>query len=113
MFLGKFPTQRNRELFRANREFVGGNHATDILRKPSWRVRFRRTGLPDLTIIPRLDFSNQDVLDYFLIPREYLKSKEMRLDEPKQIAFRASRFISFERLVSALAIELALRCPQK
>ena len=63
---------------------IGWYHATDILRKPSWRVRFRRTGLPDLTIIPRLDFANQDVLDYFLMPREYLKSKEMRLDEPKQ-----------------------------
>jgi len=92
---------------------VGWYHATELHGKPSWRVRFRRTGLPDLTVISRLDFANQNVLDYFLMPREYLKSKEMRLDEPKQIAFRASRYVTFERLVSALAIELALRCPQK
>ena len=38
---------------------------------------------------------------------------QVRHNRPKQIAFRASRFVTFERLVSALAIELALRCPPK
>ena len=43
-FLGKFPTQRNRELFRANREFVGVNREfiepiTDTLTTPS-QMRF-------------------------------------------------------------------------
>ena len=65
-------------------------------RRPSgdlrWIVRFDPGGRPDLTVAVRMDESNTDIKDYYLLPRVDLQVPHMLLREENGVFLDAFRF---------------------
>lgn len=68
-----------------------------------WHIRFD-TGLqPDLTIALRMDRANQEVQDYYLLPRLDMTVARLRLAEHNGVAIDAYRFESLAPLYQMAA----------
>lgn len=73
-----------------------------------WMLRFD-TGLrPDLTIAVRMDETNQEILDYYLLPALDLAEPKLRLATDNHVLFDAYRFNDLEfffQLAERIAVE--------
>lgn len=87
---------------------IGKYKPTQLHRKHRWFVHTRTETLTDFTVIARLDFANKNVLDYFLLPKELARTKTMNLTEALHPLLRTYRFVTHERLLAGLLIQLAL-----
>jgi DNA invertase Pin-like site-specific DNA recombinase len=63
-----------------------------------WRVRFDTSLAPDLTVVVRMDATNQRPLDYFLFPKIDLPLSAIRLGEENSLSLDAYRFDSLDAL---------------
>jgi len=68
-----------------------------------WHVRFDTSLQPDLTIVLRMERTNQEVLDYYLLPRLDMTAPRLRLAENNGIAIDAYRFDSLSPLYQMAA----------
>lgn len=66
----------------------------------SWRIRFDRQLTPDLSIVVRMDGSNEQPLDYYIFPRIDLPLSGARLDEENNLSLDAYRFDSLDAFYS-------------
>lgn len=71
-----------------------------------WKIRFDTGLLPDITVVHRMAPGNQEVLDYYLLPRLDLVADRLRLTEENGLYLDAFRDTSLERF-----FELAERVP--
>jgi len=71
-----------------------------------WKVRLDTSLLPDITVVHRMAPGNQEVLDYYLLPRIDLVSQRIRLAEDNAFSLDAFRDLSLDRF-----FELAERVP--
>lgn len=71
-----------------------------------WKVRLDTGLFPDITVVHRMAPGNQEVLDYYLLPRIDLFSDRLRLAEENGLYLDAFRDASLERF-----FELAERVP--
>jgi DNA invertase Pin-like site-specific DNA recombinase len=68
-----------------------------------WNVRFD-TGLsPDVTIAVRMDRSNREAIDYYLLPRLDMSVPRIRLSENNGVSLDSYRFETLESLFSMAA----------
>jgi hypothetical protein len=68
-----------------------------------WVVRFD-TGLsPDITIAVRMDRSNHDPLDYYLLPKLDMSAARLRLAEHNGVSLDSYRFDTLEPLFGMAA----------
>lgn len=63
-----------------------------------WKVRFDTSLLPDLTVVVRLDQTNQSVLDYYLLPRLDFGELRLNLADQNSIEFECYRFDTLDYL---------------
>jgi hypothetical protein len=68
-----------------------------------WHVRFDLGLRPDITIALRMDRSNKQPLDYYLLPRIDMTGKKLRLAEQNGISLDSYRFDSLEPLFELAA----------
>lgn len=61
-----------------------------------WRIQFDTGLMPDITIAARMDSTNRDVLDYYLIPAIDVENPKLRLAENNHFALDAYRFEDLE-----------------
>lgn len=61
-----------------------------------WRIQFDTALMPDITIAVRMDSTNRDVLDYYLIPAIDVENPKLRLAENNHFALDAYRFEDLE-----------------
>ena len=90
------------ELLHINQEFTASiciaRHQTTIAGSSRWKLRFD-TGLrPDVTIGVRMNQSNAEILDYYLLPLVDFTGPVLRLAEENGVAFDAYRFDSLDFL---------------
>jgi DNA invertase Pin-like site-specific DNA recombinase len=88
------------DLLSINGEFTASIVIVRCFRTPTgllrWKLRFD-TGLrPDITIACRMDEANQQVLDYYLLPRVDMESPKIRLAEENGVFFDAYRVASLD-----------------
>ena len=68
-----------------------------------WQVRFD-TGLwPDLSIVLRMDRTNQTIHDYYLLPRLDMETPRLRLGEHNGLSLDAYRFDTLDQLYEMAA----------
>lgn len=63
-----------------------------------WKIRFDTTLLPDITVVARLARGNEEVLDYFLLPRLDFCRSSLSLADRNPIEFESYRFDSLDYL---------------
>lgn len=90
------------ELLHINQEFTAAiciaRHQRTVAGFSRWKFRFD-TGLrPDVTIGVRMNQSNADILDYYLLPLVDFSEPFLRLAEENGVAFDAYRFESLDYL---------------
>jgi DNA invertase Pin-like site-specific DNA recombinase len=61
-----------------------------------WKIRLDTSLRPDITIALRMDISNRDVLDYYLLPRIDITASNVRLTEDNGFLLDAYRFDSLD-----------------
>lgn len=67
-----------------------------------WKLRFD-TGLqPDVTIVVRMDASNREPLDYYVLPRIDIASAELKLSDDNGLALDGYRFDSLDPFLDSL-----------
>lgn len=66
----------------------------------SWRIRFDRRLTPDISIVVRMDASNEQPLDYYIFPRIDLPLSGARLDEENNMSLDTYRFDSLDAFYS-------------
>lgn len=64
----------------------------------SWHVRLDASLEPDVTVAIRLDATNERLLDYYLLPRIDLVSRQLRLSSHNRMEIESYRFDSLEYL---------------
>lgn len=64
----------------------------------SWKIRFDTSLAPDITVAVRLDRSNQNALDYYLLPRLDFGYAGVNLRETNPIEFEAYHFQTLDYL---------------
>src|SRR5471030_631953 len=64
----------------------------------SWKIRFDTSLAPDITVAVRLDRTNQNPLDYYLLPRLDFGLARVSLRETNPIEFEAYRYESLDYL---------------
>jgi hypothetical protein len=75
---------------------------------PRWMVRFEESLRPDVTIVARMDETNQTIKDYYLFPAIDRVTAKVRLAEDNQIALDCYRFDDLEfffDMVERISIE--------
>ena len=90
------------DLLMVNREFtvsivLARCHYLDS-GKNRWKVRFDASLLPDVTVAVRLDTSNQNALDYFLLPRLDIGTQHFSLADRNAAEFETYRFDTLDYL---------------
>lgn len=90
------------DLLMVNREFtvsivLARCHTLDAGRN-RWKVRFDTSLLPDVTVAVRLDSSNQNSLDYFLLPRIDFGTTHLSLADQNAVEFETYRFDTLDYL---------------
>jgi hypothetical protein len=63
-----------------------------------WQIRFDVGLWPDITVAVRMDQSNREALDYYLLPRIDMTAPRLRLAEDNGVSLDAYRFDSLESL---------------
>lgn len=63
-----------------------------------WKIRIDAGLRPDVTVALRMDSSNRDVLDYYLLPRLDVAVPELRIKEENGFSLDAYRFDSLDSL---------------
>ena len=61
-----------------------------------WKIHLDTALAPDLTIAVRMDASNQQPLDYYLLPALDMENPQLRLAEDNGLALDAYRFDDLE-----------------
>ncbi len=61
-----------------------------------WKLQFDTSLMPDITIAVRMDQSNREILDYYLIPALDVEDPTIRLAENNHLALDAYRFETLE-----------------
>ena len=95
------------DILRVNDEFtvslvLARSHTFDT-GSHRWKIRFD-TGLnPDITVAIRLDYANQDILDYYLLPRLDFGQPRLNLADQNAIEFDCYRFETLEYLYGMAA----------
>ncbi len=86
----------NTDLLAINREFTASLVLSRCHRSESgefrWLVRLDESLRPDITIVVRMDASNEAALDYYLLPALDVRSPKLRLQEENGIYLDAFRF---------------------
>ena len=90
------------DLFTINDEFTASIVVVRCLRTAAgrlrWKIRFD-TGLhPDITIAARMDATNQQILDYYLLPRIDMAADRLRLAEDNAVHLDSYRFDTLDHL---------------
>ena len=84
------------DLLRVNGEFtvslVLARCYTPVSGNNRWKVRFDMSLLPDITVVIRLDPSNQSIYDYYLLPRLDFGQSRISLTEYNPVEFDSYRF---------------------
>jgi DNA invertase Pin-like site-specific DNA recombinase len=90
------------DLLNVNREFsvsiVLARCQTTDSGRHRWKVRFDTSLCPDITVALRLDQTNQNPLDYYLLPRLDFGSPRINLAEHNGIEFESYRFDNLDYL---------------
>ena len=60
--------------------------------KKSWKLKFDAGLMPDLTIAVRMDGTNREILDYYVIPALDVENPKIRLAENNHFSLDAYRF---------------------
>jgi hypothetical protein len=68
-----------------------------------WQIRFDVGLWPDITVAVRMDQSNREALDYYLLPRIDMTAPRLRLAEDNGVSLDAYRFDSLESLFGLAA----------
>lgn len=68
-----------------------------------WQIRFDTELSPDLTVVVRMDQSNERALDYYLLPRIDMTASKLRLAEHNGVSLDAYRFDSLDALYEMAA----------
>ncbi|MEQ1519561.1 MAG: recombinase family protein [Usitatibacteraceae bacterium] len=74
--------------------------ATGLLR---WKIRFEPSRMPDITIVVRMDTSNDAPFDYYLFPRMDVVANRLRLAEDNSLCLDAYRFETLDFLYDIAA----------
>jgi len=79
-----------------------------------WRVRINAGRPPDFIFVARLDPKNDDVQDYFLVPRWVFEGQDtLYLHERNPIEIETCRFNSFDRFVETGLTSLLSMYPER
>ncbi|KIM00565.1 Recombinase [Paramagnetospirillum magnetotacticum MS-1] len=70
-----------------------------------WKIRFDAGLRPDITVAIRMAAGNQEILDYYLLPRTEMMGADLRLKEDNGIFLDAFRFDTLDRF-----FKLTARC---
>jgi DNA invertase Pin-like site-specific DNA recombinase len=104
---GKVRQDPETELLLVNDEFTASivivrcrETAAGSLR---WHIRFDRGLHPDITIAVRMDSSNREALDYYLLPRLDMSQPRLKLAEYNGVSLDSYRFEDLEPLFSLAA----------
>ena len=102
------------DLLTINDEFTASIVIARCMRTPSeslrWKIRIDAGLQPDITVAVRMDQSNRQPLDYYLLPRIDVGSAKIRLAEDNSISLDAFRFETldgFFHLASRVVIRSA------
>lgn len=68
-----------------------------------WHIRFDTSLRPDVIVALRMDHSNEDVLDYYIIPCIDIPGTQVRLGEHNGLALDSFRFDSLDQLYEMAA----------
>ena len=68
-----------------------------------WQIRFDAGLVPDITVAVRLDCSNQQPLDYYLLPSIDMNTSRIRMSEDNALSLDAYRFETLDFLYSMAA----------
>lgn len=71
-----------------------------------WQIRFDTSRSPDVIVALRMDRENQEIQDYYILPRIDLPGPQVRLGEHNGLALDSFRFDSLDQLY-----EMAARVP--
>jgi hypothetical protein len=64
-----------------------------------WTVRLHESLRPDITIVVRMDATNEAALDYYLLPALDVRSPKVRLHEDNGIFLDAFRFETLDYFI--------------
>jgi DNA invertase Pin-like site-specific DNA recombinase len=99
---GRVVQDRATDLLTINEEFSASivivRCRETIARSLRWRVRFDASLCPDITVAVRMDRSNREVLDYYLLPRLDMVESRLRLAEYNGVSLDAYRFTTLDPL---------------
>ena len=88
------------DLLHINKEFTISIILSRTIRKKSgarrWKIRLDTGLVPDITIVMRMDETNEGVLDYFLLPSIDLAPSKLSLAERNAFSLEAYRFDSLD-----------------
>ena len=100
------------DLLTINREFTASVVVVRCLTTPTgsrrWKIRFDVGLWPDITVAVRMDEPNENALDYYLLPRIDMMSRNVRLAEDNGISLDAYRFETLDAFF-ALAARVPLQ----
>jgi len=89
------------DLLTVNEEFTASivivRHCETTAGAGRWKIRFETSLRPDITVAIRMAPGNQDVFDYYLLPRVEIPSSDLRLREENGLYWDAYRFNSIDR----------------
>lgn len=68
-----------------------------------WHIRFDMGLMPDVTVAVRMDHSNREAFDYYLLPRLDMSAPQIRLAEHNGVSLDCYRFDSLEPLFGMAA----------
>jgi DNA invertase Pin-like site-specific DNA recombinase len=74
----------------------------------SWLISRRRNIPCDFTVVVRMDMKNEQPMDFYLVPETSMPAFRLCLGKENQFALRMYRCVTFERLVTAIQIQLQL-----
>jgi DNA invertase Pin-like site-specific DNA recombinase len=104
---GQVQREATTELLRINGEFTASIVIVRCRETPAgslrWHIRFD-TGLhPDITVAVRMDQSNRQTLDYYLLPRLDMTVPRLRMAEDNGVSLDSYRFDTLEPLFGLAA----------
>jgi hypothetical protein len=100
------------QLLLINREFTASIVFARSFETPAgalrWQIRFDTGLAPDITIAVRLDRSNEQPLDYYILPSIDMNTGRIRMAEDNALSLDAYRFESLDFLYS-MASQISFR----
>jgi DNA invertase Pin-like site-specific DNA recombinase len=104
---GKVVRDPMTDLLTINSEFTASLVIVRCRQTPAgslrWHIRFDVGLAPDVTVAVRMDRSNRQALDYYLLPRLDMRGPRLRLAEHNGISLDSYRFDSLEPLFGMAA----------